>query len=539
MAREGADGKDTDRLPEEQERGISIDLGYAPLDSRTGGGCPSSTCRGTSASSATWSRARPGSTSSCSSIDAVEGARPQTLEHLAILRLLGIDHGVVAVTKTDAVDAETLELAAEEARELVPGAAVVAVERQDRRGLDELGPRSTRGRDAVEQRRRELPDPALRRPRRSRCAGSARSSTGTLWSGSIGEGDELEREPAGLDVRVRSVQVHDRPVERAEAGSASRVALPGIERGALRRGDALVERGAYPVELPARRRARGARADPRPAPASRSTTGRPSSPPASSGSATASRSFASPRRSWPPAATMSSSATGPRSAAAGARPGAAAAPSAARLELLERDDPASIVQAGSVHEPSRRDLAAGAAVPRGARRRAAARPERGRLALLDAVARRAPPRAPPGSARAELPARSRPAAGDLLPQRPWARAPAAARRRAARRARPTPRRGGALGDRGGRRARWSAELEAAGFEPIKVEDRELAALPRGRGPLVRVGDGSPSAAAPSTEAARSVEECERAGSITLARFRDLLAAGAPPSSCSSASTPTA
>src|SRR5439155_18560079 len=69
--------------------------------------------------------------------------------------------------------------------------------------------------------------------------------TGTLWSGSVGAGDELRAEPAGIDVRVRSVQVHDEPVERAEAGQRVALALPGIERSALRRGDALVAPGAY------------------------------------------------------------------------------------------------------------------------------------------------------------------------------------------------------------------------------------------------------------------------------------------------------
>src|SRR4029079_19490486 len=71
-------------------------------------------------------------------IDAAEGARPQTHEHLAILSLLGIEHGVVAVRKADAVDAETLELAVAEARELVPGAEVVEVSAKTGAGLDEL-----------------------------------------------------------------------------------------------------------------------------------------------------------------------------------------------------------------------------------------------------------------------------------------------------------------------------------------------------------------------------------------------------------------
>src|SRR5207237_1961700 len=71
--------------------------------------------------------------------------------------------------------------------------------------------------------------------------------TGTLWSGALGEGDELRAEPAGLDVRVRSVQVHDEPVARAGPGRRVAASLPGIERSRLRRGDVLVEPGAYPV----------------------------------------------------------------------------------------------------------------------------------------------------------------------------------------------------------------------------------------------------------------------------------------------------
>ena len=72
-------------------------------------------------------------------------------------------------------------------------------------------------------------------------------ATGTLWSGRIRAGDELRADPAGLDVRVRSVEVHDRAVDAAEAGQRVAVSLPGVERTELRRGDALVEPGAYPT----------------------------------------------------------------------------------------------------------------------------------------------------------------------------------------------------------------------------------------------------------------------------------------------------
>src|SRR5204862_6434177 len=136
-------GKDTDRLPEEQRRGISIDLGYAPLDLPPG---PDGRGRRLSLVDVPgherFVRAMVAGATGIDLfllvIDAGEGARPQTHEHLAILRLLGIERGVVAVTKADAVDAETLELAVAEAQELVPGAEVVPVSAKTGEGLDEL-----------------------------------------------------------------------------------------------------------------------------------------------------------------------------------------------------------------------------------------------------------------------------------------------------------------------------------------------------------------------------------------------------------------
>src|SRR5439155_18716181 len=137
-------------------------------------------------------------------IDAQEGARPQTLEHLAVLRLLGVEHGVVAVTKADAVDEEALELALEEARELVPGTEVVAVSAKTGAGLDEL--RAALGRLPVVERRS---DRATRMylDRVFTLPGAGTVVAGTLWSGTIAAGDLLRLEPAGRIVRVGSVQV--------------------------------------------------------------------------------------------------------------------------------------------------------------------------------------------------------------------------------------------------------------------------------------------------------------------------------------------
>ena len=178
-------------------------------------------------------------------IDAAEGARPQTLEHLAILRLLGVDAGVVAVTKADLVDEETLELALEEARELVPGTEVVAVSAKTGEGLDELRAALARVADTVTVRSADGPA-RLYVDRVFTLKGIGTVVTGTLWSGSIGEGDTLAVAPRGGEVRVRSVQVHDSAVERATAGERVALSLPGVERRELHRGDALVTPGAFP-----------------------------------------------------------------------------------------------------------------------------------------------------------------------------------------------------------------------------------------------------------------------------------------------------
>ena len=239
-------GKDTDRLPEEQTRGISIELGYAPLELGDGRSVSLVDVPGHERFVRTMVAGATGIDLFLLVIDAAEGARPQTHEHLAILRLLGVERGVVAVTKADAVDAETLELALEEARELVPGAEVVPVSAKTGAGLDELRATLTRAADNVERPER-AGGTRLYIDRAFTLTGIGTIVTGTLWSGSIGPGDPLHVEPSGLRTRARSVQVHDVDVLRAEAGQRVAVNLPGIERTKLRRGDALVQPGYYPV----------------------------------------------------------------------------------------------------------------------------------------------------------------------------------------------------------------------------------------------------------------------------------------------------
>jgi selenocysteine-specific elongation factor len=237
-------GKDTDRLPEEQARGISIDLGYAPLELPDGRRLSLIDVPGHERFVQTMIAGATGIDLFLLVIDAQEGARPQTREHLAVLALLGVERGVVAVTKADAVDDETLELAIEEARELVPGAEVVAVSAKSGAGLDEL--RAALSRVTVAERDAERAT-RLYVDRVFTLRGVGTIATGTLWAGTIAAGDVLRVEPSGRIVRVRSVQVHDEAVEKAEAGQRVAVNLPTVERNELKRGDVLVEPGHYPV----------------------------------------------------------------------------------------------------------------------------------------------------------------------------------------------------------------------------------------------------------------------------------------------------
>jgi selenocysteine-specific elongation factor len=528
-------GKDTDRLPEEQKRGISIDLGYAPLELADGRRLSLVDVPGHERFVRTMVAGATGIDLFLLVIDAGEGARPQTHEHLAILRLLGIDQGVVAVTKVDAVDDETRELALLEARELVPDAAVVATSARTGEGLEELRAALAEAADRVE------PRPATRPTRHFvdrvfTLHGIGTVVTGTLWSGSLGEGDVLRAEPAGLDVRVRSVQVHDRPVERAEAGQRVAVALPGVERGDLQRGDALVEPGAYPLSYrldvtlePLEEIADGARLHVHHGTAEHLAR-----------VVRIDERRAQLRLSAPVVAARGDRVVLREGTTLGGGvvldPAPPRRPSAKRLELLERGDPASIVLASlaAAGEPlSREDLArralltpdeldAGlaAAVQAGEWYLTEEQLEEFRYGVVRALDRRA----------AESPLDPGIPVAELLPQRPWAGALLPLlpiERRGAKAYAPgaTAR----LGDRAEAADRLEDELEAAGPTPVKVEDAELARFLEEAGRLVRLGDGLAVGSAAYEEARRLlVEECEAAGSITLARFRDLLGTGRKP-----------
>jgi selenocysteine-specific elongation factor len=503
-------GKDTDRLPEERDRGISIDLGYAPLELADGRRLSLVDVPGHERFVRNMVAGATGIDLFLLVIDAGEGARPQTHEHLAVIRLLGIEHGVVAVTKADAVDPELLDLVVEEARELVPGTEIVATSAKTGQGLDELRAALGEAADRVEQRSSAGPT-RLFVDRVFTLRGIGTVVTGTLWSGSIGEGDVLRAEPQGLEVRVRSVQVHDTPVERAEAGQRVAVALPGVERQQLVRGDALVEPGAYPssyrldvaleevAEIPdgmrlhvhhgtAEHYARLVRA------------GR----------------FAQLRLASPAVAARGDRIVLRERTTLGGGivldPNPPRHTDPARFELLERGEVAALVHA-PVRADSLKYISPGD---------------------LDGLTRAGDWIFSEGwleEQRADLHARL--AAADPLdpgvapPSEPWAREVLpllGVERRGARVYLPGAE--ASLGERAEAAEALEAELEASGLTPVKAADKELVSYLERAGRLVRLGDGLAVGARAYEEAKRLVvEECEREGSITLARLRDLIGGG--------------
>jgi selenocysteine-specific elongation factor len=231
-------GKNTDRLPEERSRGISIELGYAALDLPGGGRLSVVDVPGHERFVRTMVAGATGVDLFLLCVAADDGVMPQTREHLAVLRQLGVELGVVAVTKADVGEPE---LVAEEVGELLPGTPVVAVSAHERTGLGEL--------------LAALDDVAASLPGRADAGGGLRLHvdrsftlrgigtvvTGTLWSGSVAAGDAVRVLPRGLAARVRSVQVHDEPVERAAAGQRVALNLAGVGWREVGRGDVVVE----------------------------------------------------------------------------------------------------------------------------------------------------------------------------------------------------------------------------------------------------------------------------------------------------------
>jgi len=243
-------GIDPDRLKEEKARGITIDLGFAHFES---GGVNIALVDVPG-----HERFVRNMLAGASGIDYVllvvaadESVMPQTREHFDICRLLGVAGGVIALTKADLVDDETLELAKLEVRELAADtflerAPIVAVSSKTGAGIEALreamvrlvAATPRRDGEAIRQRPARLPIDRV-----FSVKGFGTVVTGTLASGVIGENDELTGLPAGRLVKVRGVQVHGRPREAAVAGERAAVNLGNVEVADLARGDTLAASG--------------------------------------------------------------------------------------------------------------------------------------------------------------------------------------------------------------------------------------------------------------------------------------------------------
>jgi selenocysteine-specific elongation factor len=235
-------GHDTDRLPEEHRRGISIELGYAPLELPSGRRLSVVDAPGHERFVRTMVAGATGVDLFLLCVAADDGVMPQTREHVAVLRHLGVTEGVIAITKADTAEAA---LAAEEAADLAPGVDAVPVSAVEHTGLDELLA-------ALDRVAARLPGRAskptggarLHIDRSFTLRGIGTVVTGTLWSGRISRGDGVAILPRELEARVRSIQVHDRPVEAADAGQRVALALSGVGWRELGRGDVVVPSGS-------------------------------------------------------------------------------------------------------------------------------------------------------------------------------------------------------------------------------------------------------------------------------------------------------
>ncbi|MBT4342250.1 MAG: selenocysteine-specific translation elongation factor [Chloroflexi bacterium] len=240
-------GIDPDRLREEKTRGMTIELGFAWLE------LPSRTeisivdVPGHERFIKNMLMGTGGVDVALLIVAADEGVMPQTREHVAILDLLGIDTGIVVMTKKDLVDQEWLDLITLDVQESLEGtsladAEVVAVSAENGEGLDEL-------RTTLDKLISELPDhentgnPRLPVDRSFTITGFGAVVTGTLADGSLKTGQEVEILPSGLKARIRSLQVHEESLDQVGPGTRLAVNLSGIDHADILRGDLLTSAG--------------------------------------------------------------------------------------------------------------------------------------------------------------------------------------------------------------------------------------------------------------------------------------------------------
>lgn len=237
-------GVDTDRWEEEKRRGITIDLGFAPLSLEDGLAASVVDVPGHEDFVRNMVAGATGIDVALLVIAADEGIMPQTEEHLSIVELLDVRTGVVAITKADVADREWLELVWSDVSERLARSSVswegpVAVSAVTGEGLEQLRALLARAASKVQERSR---DDLFRLPvdRVFSVAGAGTVVTGTTWSGSVSVGEEVKVLPGEHRARVRSIQVHGVPQESAEPGRRTALALVGLDKSEAQRGSVVV-----------------------------------------------------------------------------------------------------------------------------------------------------------------------------------------------------------------------------------------------------------------------------------------------------------
>jgi selenocysteine-specific elongation factor len=243
-------GRDLDTLPEERLRGITIALGFTHLDLPGGRRAAFIDVPGHERLVRTMIAGATGFDAVLLCVSAVEGVMPQTREHLAILGLLGVAQGLVVLTMADLVDDEMLELARMDVEDAIEGTFLAGAPI-----IPTAVGANPQGLDAVRAAIDNLPD-APRDPtgpfrmpvdRTFVQRGFGTIATGTVRSGSIADGEEVELLPEGVRARVRGLHVHGVAVPGSHAGQRTAVNLASIERDDLGRGSVIVRPGTLPV----------------------------------------------------------------------------------------------------------------------------------------------------------------------------------------------------------------------------------------------------------------------------------------------------
>ncbi len=240
-------GVDTDRLKEEKARGITIDLGFAYLPAPNGTVLGFIDVPGHEKFVHNMLAGAGGIDFVLLVVAADDGVMPQTREHLAIVDLLGIDRGIVALTKVDLVPAEQCEAIAAEIAQAIEatglaGSEIVPVSSVNGTGIDLLRARLFTAAQAVERcaaggRFRLAVD------RSFSLNGVGTVVTGTVLSGAVSVGDHVKISPAGISARVRSIHAQNRPTDRGQTGERCALNLTGerIAKDAVRRGDVVLD----------------------------------------------------------------------------------------------------------------------------------------------------------------------------------------------------------------------------------------------------------------------------------------------------------